>query len=51
MAADVYLLSFKPPRPADKVFAALSRYGVGDVNHVVISTVFGEETISFLFRV
>jgi hypothetical protein len=39
MAAEVYLRSFKPPIPAEKVFAALSRYGVGDVNHVVILTV------------
>jgi len=42
IAADVYLLSLKLLIPADKVLAALSRYGVGDVNHVVISTVLGE---------
>lgn len=35
MAAEVYLLSFKPPIPADKAFAALRRYEVGAVNQVM----------------
>lgn len=36
MAADVYLLSFKPPIPTDdKAFAALRRYDVGAVNQVM----------------
>jgi hypothetical protein len=47
------LRTFNPPIPVDKAFAALRRYDVGDVNHVM-SMVVGERretaTISFSSR-